>query len=286
MELLEGEEKEMSFWDHLEEFRWMLLRSVIALLIFTIAAFIAMPYIFDNYILAPAQSDFILYRYLCMLTASMPFIPDFCNQDFQIDIINLNLTSQFFRHMSTSFWLAILMTFPYLIFEIWKFVSPALYANEKKNMRWVFLFGTCMFFLGCAFGYFLVFPVTFRFLAGYELSSHIQDTISLESYMDNFIILIFAMGIAFQLPLVSWFLSKLGLINRSFFSQYRRHAVVILLVVVAIITPSGDPFTLGVVFIPLYILYELSAFFVKPAPKEEDENENDEPQLIEKGTTE
>lgn len=270
----------MSFWDHLEEFRWMLLRSIIALIVFTLAAFIVMPYIFDNYILAPSRSDFVLYTYLCKLTSSMPFIPDFCNQDFQIEIININLTSQFFKHMSTSFWLAILLTFPYLIFEIWKFVSPALYTNEKKNMRWVFVFGTCMFFLGCAFGYFLVFPVTFRFLAGYELSAFIQDTISLDSYMDNFITLIFMMGVAFQLPLVSWFLSQLGLINRSFFSLYRRHAVVVLLVVVAVITPSGDPFTLGVVFIPLYMLYELSAFFVKPAPKELDDN-NDDTKLLE-----
>lgn len=274
----------MSFWDHLEEFRWMLLRSVIALLIFTIAAFIAMPYIFDNYILAPAQANFILYEYLCKLTSSMPFMPDFCNQEFHIEIININLTSQFFKHMSTSFWLAVLLTFPYLIFEIWKFVSPALYMNEKKNMRWVFLFGTCMFFVGCTFGYFLVFPVTFRFLAGYQLSSHIQDTISLDSYMDNFIMLIFAMGVAFQLPLVSWFLSQLGLINRSFFKLYRRHAIAILLVVVAVITPSGDPFTLGVVFIPLYILYELSAFFVKPAPAEDDEMDDNDPALLEEGS--
>lgn len=276
-----SEQHEMSFWDHLEEFRWTLLRSVIALFIFTILAFMAMPYIFDNYILAPSRSDFVLYRYLCSLTSSMPFIPDFCDDSFNIDIININMTTQFFRHMSTSFWLALILTFPYLVFEVWKFIKPALYENEKKSMRWVFVFGTTMFFLGCLIGYYLVFPITFRFLAGYELSSYIKNTISLDSYMDNFLMLIFIMGLIFQLPLVSWFLSKMNILNRSFFKQYRRHAVVALLVVAAFITPSGDPFTLAVVFFPIYILYEISAFFVKPAPIEDGE-QDETTELIEK----
>lgn len=276
-----SEQHEMSFWDHLEEFRWTLLRSIIALFIFTILAFIAMPYIFDNYILAPSRSDFVLYRYLCSLTSSMPFIPDFCDDSFNIDIININMTTQFFRHMSTSFWLALILTFPYLVFEVWKFIKPALYENEKKSMRWVFVFGTTMFFLGCLIGYFLVFPITFRFLAGYELSSYIKNTISLDSYMDNFLMLVFIMGLIFQLPLVSWFLSKMNILNRSFFKQYRRHAVVALLVVAALITPSGDPFTLAVVFFPIYILYEISAFFVKPAPIENVE-QDETTELIEK----
>lgn len=276
-----SEQHEMSFWDHLEEFRWTLLRSVIALFIFTILAFMAMPYIFDNYILAPSRSDFVLYRYLCSLTSSMPFIPDFCDDSFNIDIININMTTQFFRHMSTSFWLALILTFPYLVFEVWKFIKPALYENEKKSMRWVFVFGTTMFFLGCLIGYFLVFPITFRFLAGYELSSYIKNTISLDSYMDNFLMLIFIMGLIFQLPLVSWFLSKMNILNRSFFKQYRRHAVVVLLVVAALITPSGDPFTLAVVFFPIYILYEISAFFVKSAPIENVE-QDETTELIEK----
>lgn len=267
-----SEQQEMSFWDHLEEFRWTIFRSIIALLIFTILAFMAMPYIFDDYILAPSRSNFALYEYLCKVSTYMPFVPDFCDQEFNIQIININMTTQFFRHMSTSFWVALILTFPYLVFEVWRFIKPALYENEKKSMRWVFLFGTIMFFIGCSMGYFLVFPITFRFLAGYELSSYIENTISLDSYMDNFLMLIFIMGVVFELPLVSWFLSQLGLLNRSFFKRYRRQAIVALLVAAAFITPSGDPFTLGVVFFPLYLLYELSAFFVKPAPSEEKEN--------------
>ncbi|KAA6314857.1 Sec-independent protein translocase protein TatC [termite gut metagenome] len=129
-----------------------------------------------------------------------------------------------------------------------------------------------MFFLGCFVGYLLVFPMTLRFLAGYQLSDMIKNQISLDSYMDNFLMLIFIMGIVFELPLLSWLLSKLGLLNRSFFKKYRRHAVVALLILSAVITPSGDPFTLSVVFIPLYLLYELSSFFVKAAPKEENED--------------
>ena len=128
-----------------------------------------------------------------------------------------------------------------------------------------------MFFVGCAVGYFLVFPMTLRFLATYELSAMITEQVSLDSYMDNFLMLIFVMGVVFEMPLLSWLLSQLGLLNRSFFHKYRRHAVVGLLVAAAFITPSGDPFTLSVVFFPLYGLYELSAFFVKRAPVEEEE---------------
>ncbi len=266
----------MSFWDHLEEFRWTLIRSIAALFIFAIIGFAIMPYIYDNLIMGPTKADFFLYKYLCKATSAVPFFPDFCDDTFRIKIININLASQFFRHMTTSFWLALILTFPYLVFEIWRFISPALYAEEKKSIRWAFLFGTIMFFIGCVVGYSLVFPMTFRFLATYELSDTIENQISLDSYMDNFLMLIFIMGIVFELPLLSWLLSKLGLLNRSFFKKFRRHAIVGLLVLSAIITPSGDPFTLSVVFIPLYFLYELSAFFVKPAPKEEEEDEEPE----------
>jgi len=274
---MEESKGETTFWDHLEELRWTILRSVIALIIFAVLGFIAMPYIYDNYILGPTHTDFFLYKYLCKITSSIPFIPDFCDDTFQIKIININLASQFFRHMTTSFWLALILTFPYLVFELWRFISPALYSSEKRSIRLVALFGTLMFFIGCLIGYSMVFPITLRFLATYELSSSIENQISLDSYMDNFLMLIFIMGVVFELPLISWLLSKLGLLNRSFFSKYRRHAIVSLLIMAAVITPSGDPFTLMVVFIPLYLLFELSRFMVKPEPKEDDEEyENDD----------
>ncbi len=266
------QQEEMSFWDHLEALRWTLFRCIIALMVFAIGGFACMRYLFDSVILAPCRSDFILYRGLCKITTALPFFPDFCDDKYEVHIFNIKLASQFFTHMSTSFWLALLLTFPYLMYEIWKFIRPALYDHEKKDIRWVFFFGTIMFFMGCAVGYFLVFPMTLRFLATYQLSEAITEQVSLESYMDNFFMLIFVMGIVFEMPLVSWLLSKLGLLNRSFFNKYRRHAIVGLLTAAAFITPSSDPFTLGCVFFPLYGLYELSALFVKKAPKEEEES--------------
>ena len=254
----------MSFWDHLEELRWTLLRSIIALVLFTIIGFFFMPYLFDNVVMAPRNSSFFLYEYLCKISSHVSLLPDFCDSDFYVDVINIKLASQFFTHMSTSFWLALILTCPYLIFELWRFISPALYDSEKKSVRWVFLFGTIMFFIGCAVGYAIVFPMTLRFLYTYQLSETIVNQISLDSYMDNFVMLIFIMGLVFELPLVSWLLSQLGIMTRSFFKKYRRHAVVLLLILAAIITPSSDPFTLSVVFIPLYLLYEMSSFLVKP----------------------
>jgi sec-independent protein translocase protein TatC len=171
--------------------------------------------------------------------------------------------------------MALLLTFPYLVFEVWKFVSPALYPNEKKSVRWVFSFGTVMFFIGCAVGYFLVFPLSLRFLVFYDISEVLDDQVSLESYIDSFLLLIFIMGVCFELPLLSWLLSQIGLLKRSFFKRFRRHAIVVLLIAAALITPSGDPFTLSIVFFPLYGLYELSAFFVKKDKVEEEEEKTD-----------
>ncbi|MDR3266934.1 MAG: twin-arginine translocase subunit TatC, partial [Tannerella sp.] len=259
---------EMSFWDHLEDLRWTLFRCIIALVLLSVAGFSCMRFLFDEVILAPCHSDFILYHFLCKLTSAIPFLPDFCDETFNVPIVNIKLASQFFTHMSTSFYLAVLLTFPYLMYEVWKFVSPALYDYEKKDVRWVFFFGTIMFFVGCTVGYFLVFPMTLRFLVTWDLSKSITEQVDLESYMDYFLMLLFVMGVVFEMPLISWLLSKIGILNRSFFNKYRRHAIVGLLVAAALITPSSDPLTLACVFFPLYGLYELSALFVKKAPVE------------------
>jgi sec-independent protein translocase protein TatC len=255
--------EEMSFWDHLEELRWTLLRSVIALIVFAIVGFSFMPWIFDNLIMAPCKSDFFLYRFMCKISAGVPFLPDFCDDNVTISLINIKLASQFFTHMSISFWFALILTCPYLLFEVWRFISPALYENEKKSVRWVFLFGSVMFFIGCLVGYGMVFPMTLRFLYTYQLSTLIDNQLSLDSYMDNFIMLIFVMGLVFEMPLISWMLSKIGILKKSFFKKYRKYAIVILLIAAAVITPSSDPFTLSIVFFPLYLLYEMSAVFVK-----------------------
>lgn len=260
---------EMTFWDHLEALRWMLVRVFSALGIFIIGGFAFIPWIFEHVIMAPIDNQFFLYRWLAKMSEQVAIMPDDLTRPFHVSIINIRLSSQFFLHMSLSFWLALLITFPYLVYEVWKFICPALYENERKSMRFTFVFGTVMFFIGCVVGYSVVFPLTLRFLYNYQLSASISNQLSLDSYMDNFLMLVFMMGIVFELPLVSMLLGKVGILHRDFFSTYRRHAVVALLVVSAFITPSSDPFTLMAVFTPIYILWELSAFLVKPAPKDD-----------------
>lgn len=254
---VEEEDAGLSFWGHLEVLRWALFRVAVALVILMVACFVAMPYVFDSFVLGPTTSDFFLYRWLGQFSRILPFFDGFADEQFKVDIININVASQFMTHMTTSFWFALVLIFPYLIYEIWKFVSPALFPHEKKSIGFAFSFGTVMFFLGCAIGYCLVFPFTFRFLTNYTISANIVNQISLNSYMNNFLMMIFIMGVVFELPLLIWVLSNMGMVNRTFLKQYRRHAIVVLMILAAVITPSGDPFTLMVVFLPLYCLYEL-----------------------------
>ena len=259
-----AEEKlqEMSFWDHIDALRSVLVRIVVVLVVMTLGLFFVMPSIFDRVILAPCHGDFVLYRLFERMTSSVSWLPQFSTDGFQVELINIKLASQFFIHMSTSFWLALVLTFPIVLYLLWSFVAPALYPREKRGVKTAFLIGCLMFFLGVAVGYFIVFPVTLRFLADYHVSQLVPNQISLDSYMDTFLMLIFIMGIIFELPLVAWLLGTLGVLHRGFFRTYRRHAVVVLLVLAAIITPTGDPFTLMVVFLPIYLLYEVSAYLV------------------------
>lgn len=256
--------EEMTFWDHLDALRGVLLRSLGVILLLACAFFYFMPVLFDSVILAPCSSDFYFYQWVCALSKYISLLPDFCSDSFHVNLINIQLASQFFIHMSTSFWLAAAFAFPLIIYFIWGFISPALYDSEKRNARPAFLLGSLLFFLGTMVGYFLVFPLTLRFLAGYQISEAIPNVISLDSYMGNFLVIVFMMGLVFELPLLCWILSSIGLLTRSFFKRYRRYAFVGLLFLAAVITPSGDPFTLMVVFLPIYLLYELSALLVKP----------------------
>jgi Twin arginine targeting (Tat) protein translocase TatC len=261
--------EELSFWDHLDELRGLLFRVIGALLVLAIGYFIAMPYLFDHVILAPCHNDFVFYRFLRWLGTSLHLTGDFFTQDFHVELININLAAQFFTHITTAFWMAIVTAVPYLFFELWRFISPALYDNEKKGVTKSLGLGTLFFFLGVCVGYFLVYPLTLRFLASYQLSADIPNQISLNSYIDIFMMLVLCMGLAFELPLVTWFLSLLGIIDRSFLRKYRRHAVVAIVLLAAVITPTGDPFTLTAVSLPLYLLYELSILMIKDKKKEE-----------------
>ena len=254
--------QEMSFWDHIDALRSVLVRIVVVLVVAAVGLFCLMPTIFDSVILAPCHGDFVLYRLFERITASVSWLPKFTTDGFHVDLINIKLASQFFIHMTTSFWLALVLTFPFVLYQLWTFIAPALYPNEKRGVKIAFFIGCLMFFLGVAVGYFIVFPVTLRFLADYHVSQLVPNQISLDSYMDTFLMLIFVMGIIFELPLLAWLLGVLGVLRRSFFRTYRRHAVVALLVLAAIITPTGDPFTLSIVFLPIYMLYEVSAYLV------------------------
>ena len=258
----EQELERMSFWDHLDEFRSILIRSVSTIALFTVIFFCFMEKIFDNFILAPCSSDFIIYRKLCALLNDMNIFVDSLCEPFTISLINYNLNAQFFVHMSTSLWLGLIFSFPIIIYFLWSFISPALYPEEKKGIVSAFALGNIFFYTGILVGYFLVFPITLRFFAFYKVSNLIDNNISFESYMSNFLTMIFLIGIVFELPLLCKILSAMGLIRRSFFKIYRRHAVVVLLIISAIITPS-DPFSMIILFIPLWILFELSAFLVK-----------------------
>lgn len=240
---------ESGFWDHVDELRGVLIKGAVTVLVLMLVLFYAMPGLFDTLIMAPCRSDFWLYRVLG-------------DNDFTVNIVNIRLASQFFIHVSTSFWLALVFSCPVLFYLAWSFICPALYPHEKRSMRWVFVFGNFMFFLGIALGYAVIFPVMLHFLADYHISESVPNDISLDSYMDNFIMMIFIMGVVFEMPLLAWLLGKLGLITRKFFNTYRRQAIVILLIAAAFITPTSDPFTLMVVFVPLYMLWEFGALLV------------------------
>lgn len=256
----------MSFWGHLDVLRGVLFRIVLFTGIIAIGLFIGMHWIFDNIILAPCNGNFPLYQFFDFIT-SLISDNDATNSHFHVNLINIKLASQFFIHISTSCWLAATLAFPFIIYQLWGFISPALYEHEKRGVKSTFFFGNIMFYLGVSVGYFLVFPLTLRFLADYQLSESIPNTISIDSYMDNFFIITFMMGIVFELPLLAWLLGKIGIMSRNFFSKYRRHAIVVLLIAAAMITPTGDPFTLAAVFFPIYFLWELSS---KLVPKKTD----------------
>lgn len=265
------QEAEMTFWGHLDALRKVLFKVAGVIILFTVVAFVFMPTIFDKVILAPCRGDFWLYRIFHNITEAFPTLPQFDISGFDVKLINIQLSSQLFIHMSLSFWLALVFSFPVVLYLLWTFVKPALYDNEIRGVRRAFVFGNIMFLIGVAVGYFLVFPITLRFLANYQLSELIPNQISLDSYMNTFLSMIFILGIVFEMPLLAWTLSAIGVLHKDFFRRYRRHAVVILLIVAAVITPTSDPFTLAIVFLPLYMLYEFSAIVVKPVKKMDQE---------------
>lgn len=255
---------EMSFWDHLEALRGVLLRIVAVVVALTVVSFMLMPHVFDTIILGPTHGDFVLYRLFERMTAAVPWLPQFTTEGFEYRLMTIEVPSQFFIHLSTSAYLAVLLALPVAVWLLWGFVEPALYDNERGSVATAMGMSTLMFYLGMAVGYLLVFPVTFRFLAEYRVSELVDARFTLDNYLELMVTLLLVMGLVFEMPLLCWLLGRLGVLRREFFGKWRRHAVVALLVLAALVTPTGDPFTLLVVFLPIYLLYEASAWLVPP----------------------
>ena len=255
-------EGNLSFWEHLEVLRWTVFRILIAVIIAFILIFSTKDFVFTKVVFAPLNSDFWFYRTLCSLGELLRF-PDLCPESFNIKLINFNLAGQLMTHITSSFSLGLVLVVPYLLFEIWKFVKPALYPNEKSHVGVVFLSSSFLFYLGVITSYFVIFPLTVRFLGTYEVSELVPNQISLQSYMGTLYILTFSLGIMFEMPVLAYLLSKIGLINKQMLKKVRSYAFVILLILSALITPTTDPFTMSVVALPLYLLYELSILVSK-----------------------
>lgn len=224
----------------------MLLRCIVVVALFAVLAFIFKDEVFWV-IFAPKSPDFLPFIF-----GSSP----------EVQLINTELTRQFVVHMMTSLYVGIIVAAPYIIFELYRFISPGLYENERRYTTPLVIASYFMFMMGILFCYFILFPITFRFLANYQVDTSIQNLISLESYIDTLVFLSLAMGIIFEIPILSWLLGRLGILHRQHMQQYRRHAIVIILIIAAIITPTSDAITLAIVSLPMYLLYEVSILLV------------------------
>lgn len=264
---MEAGSEDKSFWEHIDDLRSVLFRAVAVLFVLMIVAFFMKGFIFDKVLLAPLSSDFVLYRGFNWILEEMGASP---MDDFRIEMINIDMAAQFFMHVKISFYVALVVSMPLMFYFLWTFVRPALYENERAAIQKSFGFAGILFYSGVLVGYYLVFPLTIRFLGTYQVSASIPNQISLTSYFGMLIGLVLVMGIVFEMPVLSALLSRFGIISKQLLQKYRRHAVVVLVVLAAIITPSGDPVTLIFVSIPLYALYELSIMVAKPAKEEDD----------------
>ena len=254
-----SESEKQSFWDHLVLLRASLVKIAAVTAVFAVVAFFFKEALF-SVILAPKDADFITYRWLYFFSG---WVTDEQAQDFYVKLINTGLAQQFMIHMKVAMCTGVLCASPYILYQLFRFVSPALYANERKYVVRVVGYGYIMFMVGVLISYFLIFPLTFRFLGTYQVSDQVENMISLQSYISTLLMMSLAMGIVFEIPILSWLFAKLGFISADFMRRYRRHAVVIILVVAAIITPTSDVFTLLLVSLPMWLLYEVSIWIVK-----------------------
>ena len=239
----------MTFWDHLDVLRSSLIRMAVVVVLLAVAAFVMKDALF-SVVLAPRSSDFVSYRLLGV-------------DAFSLHLMNTGLTEQFMVHMRTALYAGLLLASPYVLYELFRFVSPGLYANERRYAVWIVGAAYIMFLVGTAVNYFVVFPLTVRFLGTYQVSPDVDNMLTLQSYIDTLLGMNLVMGVVFELPVVCGLLGHMGLLTSGMMAEYRRHAVVAILIVAAIITPTTDVFTLFVVALPIYLLYEVSIQIVR-----------------------
>jgi len=252
-------EKEMSFLDHLEELRWHVVRAVAAIFIGMILVFIFSTWIFDNIIFAVGKPDFIFFKWLCAVGTLVDSADTLCITEIPMKIQSRLLTGQFSMQLTVSFVLGLIFAFPYVFWEIWRFIKPGLYSKERNHSRGAVFFVSLLFLIGISFGYFVLSPMVVWFLSNYSVSSMVQNEFDITSFVSTVAALVLGCGVLFQLPMVIFFLTKIGIMTPTFMRANRKYAVIIILVVGAIITPP-DPLSQTIVAIPLYILYEVSIF--------------------------
>lgn len=253
-------QSEMSFWDHLDELRRVLMRIIMAVVAIGLAVFIFKDEVFEA-VLAPSKGDFITYRWinhlLVLLGWDSMLIPDT-----DLTMINTQLAAQFMTHITVSMTIGLLAAAPYVVYELFGFVKPALYENERRYSNRIMVAVVVLFFLGVVMNYFVIFPVSVKFLGTYQVSEGVVNTIALSSYISTFTTLSLMMGLVFEIPVLAYFLARAGLVSGDLLARYRRHAFVIIMIVAALITPP-DAFTLALMTIPLYSLYEISILIAR-----------------------
>ena len=254
----------MSFLEHLEELRWHIVRSAVSILVFAIIAFIFSRFIFDHVLLAPKNPDFFTNRMLCRLAETLSN-PTLCINSVPMNIQNIKMAGQFSATIMVSLYMGLIIAFPYVIWEMWRFIAPALYEHERKYARGSVASISIMFFIGALFGYYLIIPLTIHFLGGWQASAEIVTTVDLASYF-SISYVPFATGIIFELPILMIFLTKAGIITPAFMIKYRKHAIIVLMILAGIITPP-DVLSMMLVLFPLMLLYEVSIILTKRVAK-------------------
>lgn len=273
-------ETEMSFLEHLEELRWHIIRSILAIVVFMVTAFAFKNFIFDNVILAPKEQSFFTNRILCQLGQLVNF-EGLCINSKSFNLINIKMAGQLTTHIAVAMVAGLILAFPVIIHEFWKFFKPALHENEAQHARGAVLASSLLFFTGVLFGYYMLAPLSIHFLSSYDISADVVNQINIRSYIGTLSSICLATGIIFELPIIAYFLTKVGIITPSFMRKYRRHAIIVIVILAAIITPP-DVFSQALVCIPLLFLYEvsigISARVIKKKEKDHADFMEDKPQ--------